>query len=101
MSNPFANLTKLPVKYKELSPSMRKDVREQYIRIQEGKCYYCHQPLDGKASRKVREAKINEKLFPKGFFDHPVHLHHDHGSGLTLGAVHCDCNAYLWQYEGE
>lgn len=32
---------------------------------------------------------------------YPVHLHHDHKTGLTIGAVHAKCNAVLWQYYGE
>lgn len=43
---------------------------------------------------------IDERLFPKGFFDHPVHLHHNHDTGLTIGAIHCYCNAISWQYHG-
>jgi hypothetical protein len=30
----------------------------------------------------------------------PIHLQHDHDTGLTEGAVHAYCNAVLWQYEG-
>jgi hypothetical protein len=49
----------------------------------------------------VNKNPINQILFPKSFFKYPVHLHHCHKTGLTLGAVHHYCNAYLWQYLGE
>ena len=51
--------------------------------------------------RAVTELEIHEELFPKNFFDHPIHLHHDHETGMTIGAVHAQCNAVLWQYHGE
>jgi hypothetical protein len=41
------------------------------------------------------------RLFPKGFLNAPVHLHHSHVTNMTLGAVHGYCNGYLWQYLGE
>jgi hypothetical protein len=44
---------------------------------------------------------INEKIFPPNFFKYPVHLHHDHNTGMTIGAVHAYCNAVLFQYHGE
>jgi hypothetical protein len=45
--------------------------------------------------------KINARLFPPNFFNWPVHLHHCHVTGLTIGAIHCHCNAVLWQYHGQ
>ncbi|AGI61771.1 hypothetical protein VCO139_0016 [Vibrio phage VCO139] len=41
------------------------------------------------------------KLFPKNMFQYPIHLHHDHNTGMTIGAVHARCNAVLWEYYGE
>ena len=32
---------------------------------------------------------------------HPIHLHHDHDTDLTIGAVHAYCNAILWEYHNE
>lgn len=46
-------------------------------------------------------ARLQRKIFPKGFFDRPVHLHHSHDTGLTIGAVHAVCNAVLWIYHRE
>lgn len=92
---------KLPVNYNDTHYSERRKVREEYVRVQKGLCYYCKEPLDGNASTEVEEADIDWSLFPENFFDHPIHLHHSHETGMTLGAVHCRCNAYLWQYLGE
>ena len=44
---------------------------------------------------------ITNSLFPPNFFKWPVHLHHSHDTGMTIGAVHARCNAVLWQYHGE
>lgn len=92
---------KLPVNYDDLTPSQRRLVREEYIKIQDGKCSHCGKHLSQKASDEVMKRKINKSLFPPNFFKHPVHLHHDHDTGMTIGAIHCHCNAVLWQYYGE
>jgi len=47
------------------------------------------------------EKRIDWDLFPPGFLKNPVHLHHNHDTGMTIGAVHAYCNAVLWQYYGE
>ena len=47
------------------------------------------------------EKWIDEELVPENFFKYPVHLHHSHYTGMTIGAVHANCNAVLWQYHGE
>lgn len=91
----------LPVKYHDLHWSKRRIVREQYIEEQDGSCYHCGRPLDEKPSSEIMELSVNRDLFPPNFFKHPVHLHHDHDTGLTIGAVHARCNAVLWQYHGE
>jgi hypothetical protein len=49
----------------------------------------------------MKRYPIDRELFPPGFFNYPVHLHHSHNSGLTIGAVHSYCNAVLWHYHGE
>lgn len=91
----------LPVKYHKISGYQRRKVREQYVRIQEGKCYHCGAPLEGPPTEDITSRWIYKKLFPPNFFDYPVHLHHNHDTDLTIGAVHCECNAVLWQYYGE
>ncbi|AUR92047.1 hypothetical protein NVP1188A_14 [Vibrio phage 1.188.A._10N.286.51.A6] len=92
---------KLPINYDTSHWAVRKKARLQYIEEQEGKCQYCGKPLDGDPSNKVKNAKINTNLFPPSMFLHPIHLHHNHKTGMTIGAVHARCNAYLWQYKGE
>ena len=75
--------------------------REQYINEQNGKCSYCKNSLFSEPTKEVLAKPINKKLFPKTMFQYPIHLHHDRKTGLTIGAVHARCNAYLWQYKGE
>lgn len=91
----------LPVDYTKLQPHERRAVREKYIEIQEGLCAECKAPLSGSAGDFAKGKHINKNLFPKDFFKWPVHLHHSHDTGLTIGAVHCECNAVLWQFYGE
>ena len=91
----------LPVNYNDCSQIMRKTVREEYVRIQNGLCCYCNAPLDKCPSEDVLRLKIDHKLFPLNFFKYPIHLHHNHNTGLTIGAVHNKCNAVLWQYLNE
>jgi hypothetical protein len=90
----------LPQDYTQLKPWQRREVREQYIREQGGLCYYCRQPLSGKPPEEVARKPVDWKLFPPNFLKYPVHLQHDHQTGLTEGAVHAYCNAVMWQYEG-
>lgn len=92
---------KLPVKYDELDAPRRRAVREEYVKLQRGDCHHCNEPLTGKAADFVTRKRVNRRLFPDTFFKHPVHLHHCHKTGLTIGAVHNYCNAVLWQYHGQ
>ncbi len=91
----------LPALYRHLAVGEKRDVRNKYVALQKGLCWYCSCPLAEPAAEIVRHRWINKRLFPKGFFDYPVHLHHDHETGYTVGAVHNICNAVLWQYEGK
>lgn len=90
----------LPADYTKLSAQERRAVREEYIIRQEGKCYYCQEPLTEDAPDSIRSKDVNWKLFPPHFLKHPIHLQHNHDSGMTEGAVHAYCNAVMWQYEG-
>jgi len=97
-----ADKIKLPADYNALSPYWRRQVREQYVRLQNGNCCHCGKPLNKKPQDVMNEnPPVNRSLFPVGFFKWPVHLHHNHTTGATIGAVHCYCNAVLWQYHGE
>jgi len=87
-----------PKDYTSLTGLERRMLRYQYVVAQRERCYHCKAFLyEGSADTR----DVNPKLFPKGFFDHPVHLHHDHETGMTIGAVHAHCNAVLWQYHGK
>ena len=92
---------KLPVNYEELTPQERKAVRELYVELQNNLCSYCDSTLDWSPPAHIKEKPIDLSLFPEGFLKWPVHLHHDHDTGMTIGAVHSYCNAVLWEYEGE
>ena len=91
----------LPVNYTKLHYTQRKVVRNEYIKRQDGKCYHCKKPLSGKPCHSALLLIVRPALFPKNFFNYPVHLHHNHDTGMTIGAVHAHCNAVLWQYFGE
>jgi hypothetical protein len=91
-------MMKLPINYEKARWPERKEAREAYVLEQNGLCYFCKKPL---ANEPNRDLPVKLQLYPQGFFDNPVHLHHDHITGMTLGAVHCYCNAVLWEYHGE
>ena len=88
----------LPTDYTKLTTKQRKIVREQYILNQKGLCKHCGKPLH---INPITTHIINKNLFPIGFFKNPIHLHHNHKTGMTIGAVHAKCNAIAWQYFGE
>lgn len=90
----------LPANYDSLTSTQRKKVREQYVEMQDGKCYYCETPLDNEPPEIIRNLKIEWRAFPPNFLRYPVHLQHCHSTGMTEGAVHAYCNAVMWQYEG-
>lgn len=92
---------KLPVKYNDYHWKERWKIREAYVKEQGGLCYYCKAPLDGEPEEKIANMKVKPKYYPENFFKYPVHLHHSHITGMTIGAVHCHCNAVLWEYDGE
>lgn len=87
------------VMYDELTPEKRREVRNQYVKDQKGLCFWCNRNLN---SSPVMDREITWSLFPNGrdFLRHPVHLQHDHVTGLTEGAVHAYCNAVMWEYYG-
>lgn len=90
-----------PQNYNKLNFKERKKVREQYKVAQNNLCYFCKKDLDFLPPSDILKKRINKNLFPETFFNNPVHLHHNHETGMTIGAVHCYCNAILWQYYGE
>lgn len=101
MEGAIAEIGELPVNYDNLHYRKRKVVREMYVRQQEGLCYYCKDPLSGPPSPEASSKKVHRRKFPENFFKNPVHLHHGHATGMTIGAVHCYCNAVLWEHHGE
>ena len=91
---------KLPVDYTKLHYTERQKVRLQYIEEQKGLCYFCGCSLNEEAPQHIKEKNINWSLFPQNFLQYPIHLQHNHSTGMTEGAVHNYCNAVMWQYEG-
>jgi len=59
---------KLPVRYKDYHYTERWKVREEYIKIQKGMCFYCNAPLLGEPATYITNKKINRNLYPNGFF---------------------------------
>lgn len=103
-----AELPELPCEYDKLSWRQKFLVRQEYARRQGGLCRFCRTGLDGEPAASVLALPLKETNwqgsgpgFPPDFWKHPVHLHHNHINGLTIGAVHARCNAVLWQYHGE
>lgn len=91
----------LPVNYHGLHWTEKRRIREEYIKRQKGLCCHCGEPLSGEPAKEIAETPVNKRLFPKNFFKWPIHLHHNHNNGLTIGAIHCKCNAVLWEHYGE
>ena len=91
----------LPVEYDNICSQEKKIVREQYIKEQNNLCWHCGEDLANEPPERITNKQIDWRAFPPGFLNHPVHLQHDHFTGLTEGAVHSYCNAVLWQYYGK
>lgn len=90
-----------PADYNLMTQPERARLRGEYVTAQNGKCHHCGEPLAGEPAARIRQKPINWRLFPPNFRKWPVHLHHSHKTGMTIGAVHSLCNAVLWQYHGE
>lgn len=92
-----------PQPYARMAQWERRALRLRYIDDQEGLCWHCRGLLRDPPPQHVLDKAIDWRRFPGGreFLRHPVHLHHSHASGMTIGAVHAYCNAVLWQYHGE
>ena len=91
----------LPVDYNGLPVNEKRLVREQYIKEQDNKCMFCGEDIFTEPPERVTEKNIIWDAFPPGFLNNPIHLQHDHFTGLTEGVVHAYCNAVLWQYHGK
>jgi hypothetical protein len=89
---------KLPINYNKLNAYERKQVRNQYIELQNNICIFCKHSLSEPPPEHILNKHINWSLFPDNFQKYPIHLQHDHNTNMTEGAVHMYCNAVLWQY---
>ena len=93
-------MIKLPIDYTTLDSRSRRLVREKYCKLQSWLCLYCEHDLQDKPPPSIIEKEIDLELFPKNFLKFPIHLQHNHSTGMTEGAVHAYCNAVMWQYDG-
>ena len=75
-------------------------MREEYIAFQKGKCFYCGGAINKVPPKEIMVREIDWSFFPENFLKYPIHLQHDHNTGMTEGAVHSYCNAVMWQYLG-
>lgn len=89
---------KLPQDYNKLTTTQRRLVREEYVRQQSDLCMFCNSNLYEAPPKHITDNPINWGLFPENFMKYPIHLQHNHDTGMTEGAVHAYCNAVLWQY---
>ncbi len=92
-----------PQRYRDLNTDQRRKLRDEYVAYFGGRCLYCDGQLDDKPHEFVCQSadQIEWDNLPgskEGFLKNPVHLHHDHKTGLTLGPVHALCNAHSWHY---
>lgn len=88
----------LPALYDRITPQQRALAREEYEHRQGGLCPFCLQPLAADPPPVIQRLPLNQKLWGPAFMRHPIHLHHDHRTGLTIGAYHARCNAVLAAY---
>ncbi len=91
---------KLPINYEKADWRKRREAREQYVWDQDDKCMHCGEHFDDGPPTSVTEKKIDWSMFPPNFLEYPIHLQHNHSTGMTEGAVHAYCNAVMWQYHG-
>jgi hypothetical protein len=91
----------IPADYTNLSRKERASVRFRYILKQNGLCYYCGESLALPPPKRITDKEIDWTRFPDNFLKHPIHLQHNHKTGMTEGAVHAYCNAVMWQYESK
>jgi len=88
----------LPAIYNKLTRLQKIRVREEYIKLQDGNCFWCKESLKLPPPINIQSTEINLNLFPPNMLKYPIHLQHDHSTGLTEGAVHARCNCVMWQY---
>ena len=86
---------KLPVLYDSLTREQKREVRGEYVKLQNNLCFFCKRNLN---STPIEDVDIDWSLFPRGrgFLKYPIHLQHDHTMGYTEGAAHAYCNAKAW-----
>ncbi len=87
--------------YDDITWQERRIVREEYIVLQKGLCWHCGNDIHKEPPSDITDLALDQRLWGPEFLKHPVHLHHDHKTGLTIGATHAYCNAVLAMYYGQ
>lgn len=82
----------LPTKYSSLTGERKSAVKEAYICLQRDRCWLCGDDLYDPPKFLVENPNYMP-LCGNQLAEHsPLHLHHDHKTGLTLGVTHAECN---------
>lgn len=84
--------------YKYSKIKNKQYVRDELIEKQANICIFCGNKLDEESY--FEGSPIDKSLFPKTFFDHPMHIHHNHDTDNVIGLIHATCNAISWQLLG-
>ena len=90
------NFPEYSIMYKTLDKKI-KELKNKKLQTKEGSTL---EKIQSDIDQYQKEMDKIKTIFPENFFDHSIHLHHDHDTGMTIGAVHAHCNAVLWEYEG-
>src|SRR5688572_29790524 len=76
-----------PQNYDLLSQPERAKLRGRYVEAQGGNCHHCGGPLNASPPKEIQSKRIDWRRFPPNFTRWPIHLHHSHRTGMTIGAV--------------
>lgn len=82
----------LPTKYSSLSGERLAVVKEAYICLQRERCWLCGGNLYELPNHVVDNPNLIGLCSSQLAEQHPLHLHHNHDTGLTLGVAHAECN---------
>ena len=85
----------LPTKYSSLSGERLSAVKEAYICLQRERCWLCGNNLYELSKYLVDNPKLMPLCGNELAERYPLHLHHDHDTGLTLGVTHAECNIII------
>lgn len=82
----------LPTKYSSLSGERLSAVKDAYICLQRERCWLCGDNLYELPKYIVDNPNYMGLCYNQLAEQTPLHLHHNHDTGLTLGVAHAECN---------